>query len=506
VAAERRIALRIGINLGDVIVEPDGDLMGDGVNIAARLEGFAEPGSICLSRAAYDQVRGKVDAAFVDLGEQSLKNIAETVRVWCWTQSRSAGAPAAVADAPLPLPDKPSIAVLPFANMSGDPEQEYFADGMVEDIITALSRFRYLFVIARNSSFTYKGRAVDVKQVGRELGVRYVLEGSVRKAGNRVRITGQLIEAASGAHIWADRVDGALEDVFALQDQVTASVVAVIAPKLRSAEIERVRRKPTESLQAYDFFLKALSHVHETERASLAEGIRLADAAITLDPRYAIALAVKARMLYRRMVLRHVPPDDPSVVEAVVLARRAATLAPEDPDVLWLAAFVIGLGGGDFATALELVDRSLALNPNAADALVTSGLLGSYRGDAARALPHLERAARLNPLSNDSYIIFHSRARLYFVAGEYPQAVEWADKSLRLLPGHLSSLVLKIAALGHLGRSEEGRAAVDSLLAVSPTESVATQRQQYARMFGDAAVLASFLEGLRKAGLPVGAA
>ena len=258
-----RIELRIGIHVGDIIID-DNDIFGDGVNIAARLEGIADPGGICMSDDAYRQVRGKVELACDDLGLQTLKNIAEPMRAWR-VQLGGHGAAKARPVSPagqapmLALPDKPSIAVLPFQNMSGDPEQEYFADGMVEDIITALSHFRNLFVIARNSSFTYKGRSVDVKQVGRELGVRYVLEGSVRKAAGKVRITGQLIDAATGAHLWADRFDGSIDDIFELQDQVTSSVVNAIAPKLEQAEIERVKRKPTENLDAYDHFLRGMS-------------------------------------------------------------------------------------------------------------------------------------------------------------------------------------------------------------------------------------------------------
>src|SRR6516162_6789261 len=259
VACDRRMEWRIGVHLSDVLVEPE-DIFGDGVNIAARLEGIAEPNGICISEDAFRQVRGKIEAEFADLGEQSLKNIARSLRVYRVGSSPAAPPPISAAAA-LPLPDKPSIAVLPFQNMSGDPEQEYFVDGMAEDIITALSRMRWLFVIARNSSFTYKGRAVDVKQVGRDLGVRYVLEGSVRKAANRVRITGQLIDTTTGAHIWADRFDGALDDIFELQDQVASSVAGAIEPKLRQSEIERATRKPAANLTAYDLYLRALAQI-----------------------------------------------------------------------------------------------------------------------------------------------------------------------------------------------------------------------------------------------------
>src|SRR5437868_226276 len=271
VPQETKIEFRIGIHVGDIIID-DNDIFGDGVNIAARLEGIAEPGGVCISDDAQRQVRGKVEGTFDDMGPQALKNIAEPMRAW---RMRLAGAavPAAKPDtAPaLALPEKPSIAVLPFQNMSGDPEQEYFADGMVEDIITALSRFKSLFVIARNSSFVYKGKAVDIKQVGRELGVRYVLEGSVRKAGNRVRITGQLIEAASGRHLWADKFDGALEDVFGLQDQITTSVVGLLAPTLEQAEIERAKQKPTDRLDSYDLYLRGMALVNRREFSAAGE-------------------------------------------------------------------------------------------------------------------------------------------------------------------------------------------------------------------------------------------
>jgi TolB-like protein/class 3 adenylate cyclase len=290
----KRIEFRIGIHVGDIIFD-DNDIFGDGVNIAARLEGIAEAGGVCMSDDAYRQIRGKVEIACDDMGLQPLKNIAEPMRAWrvrltgqtpCAVESGSAvSQPQA-----LPLPDKPSIAVLPFQNMSGDPEQEYFADGIVEETITALSRFRNLFVIARNSSFTYKGRAVDVKQVGRELGVRYVLEGSVRKAANRVRITGQLIEAATGRHLWADRFDGTLEDIFDLQDQVTTKVVGAIAPTLEQAEIERAKRKPTGSYDAYDYFLRGVASVHLLTNESIGEALRLLSKAVELESAIRIGL------------------------------------------------------------------------------------------------------------------------------------------------------------------------------------------------------------------------
>jgi TolB-like protein len=286
---EHRMQFRIGINVGDIVYD-DARIYGDGINVAARLESIAEPGGICISSKVYEEINGRIDLAYQDIGEQQLKNITRPVRVYRVRLNSLAPAAAPV----LALPDKPSIAVLPFQNMSGDPEQEYFADGMVEEIITALSRIRWLFVIARNSSFTYKGRAVDVKQVGRELGVRYVLEGSVRNAANRVRVTGQLIDAANGTHLWADRFDGAIDDVFDLQDRVTASVVGAIAPKLQQAEIERAKRNPTDSLDAYDHFLRGMACVHLGTRQDIDEALRLFYRAIELDRDFASAYGMAA--------------------------------------------------------------------------------------------------------------------------------------------------------------------------------------------------------------------
>jgi adenylate cyclase len=307
VPAARRIEFRIGINLGDIIIE-DGDIFGDGVNIAARLEALAEPGGICLSAAAHEQVRDRLDIAFHDLGEQQVKNIARPVRTYGIAVAAPSRAAPPVA-APPPVPDKPSIAVMPFENLSGDREQEYFAEGMVEEIITALSRIRWLFVIARNSTFTYKGQAVDVKQVGRDLGVRYVLEGSVRKGGNRVRITTQLIEAETGTHLWADRFDGSIEDVFELQDRVATSVAGVIEPALQMAETRRARNRPTNDLTAHDLYLRAYELFLEFSRKSISQAIELLRRAIERDPRYGIALAFAA--YYHSMLYQSGWADDP---------------------------------------------------------------------------------------------------------------------------------------------------------------------------------------------------
>src|SRR5271166_3641841 len=355
---ERRIEFRVGIHVGDVVEESDGDLMGDGVNIAARLEGVAKPGGICLSAAAYDQVRDRVQEAFVDLGEKQLKNIARPVRAYrvMMDQNAARSEPGAPGKPPmLALPDKPSIAVLPFQNIGGDPEQEYFADGIVEDIITGLSRTKWLFVIARNSSFTYKGRAVDVRQVARELGVRYVLEGSVRKAAARLRITGQLIDTTSDRHIWADRFDGSIEEVFELRDQVTARVVAAIEPALAAAEMERARAKHPSSLTAYDCFLRALVALRAPTKSGLDECLSLCRQAIKLDPRYASAYGVASWCCMQRLAHGWAGEEDHAAGAA--FAREAIEIGGDDPTALATAGLPLAMLAGDIDRGAAALDR-----------------------------------------------------------------------------------------------------------------------------------------------------
>jgi adenylate cyclase len=392
VAADDRIEFRIGINVGDVVVE-DGDIFGDGVNVAARLEGLAEPGGICVSARVQEDAAGRLDLTFEDLGEQQLKNIARPVRVY---HVLAAGNSSAVTRPALALPDKPSIAVLPFANMSGDPEQEYFADGMVEEIITALGRIRWLFVIARNSTFTYKGQPVDVKEVGRELGVRYVLEGSVRKAGERVRITAQLIDALNGTHLWADRFDGSLEDVFELQDKVAIGVAAVIEPTLEASEIDRSGRRPTNDLTAYDLYLRALPILLSfPSRERVLEAFGLLDHAIARDPGYGPALALVSFGYVRFYDWGEAPDADRRKV--VECARRALAAADDDPGVLATAAFALAFFGEDIGTQIAFVDRALALNPSFARGWYLSGPLRVWAGQPELAIEHVERSLRLSP-------------------------------------------------------------------------------------------------------------
>ena len=361
---EIRLDYRLGIHVGDIIID-DNDIFGDGVNIAARLEGIAAPGAICISDDTHRQVRGKVDAAFHDMGPQALKNITEPLRVW---QIRVDGvAQVAVASSAPALPDKPSIAVLPFQNMSGDAEQDYFADGMVEDIITALSRFKSLFVIARNSSFAYKGKAIDIRNVGRELGVRYVLEGSVRKAGNRVRITAQLIEAASNRHLWADKFDGGLEDVFDLQDKVTSAVVGLIAPRLEMAEIERARQKPTEKLDSYDHYLRGMAALHGRQ---WPEAYALFKRAIERDPDYAAAHAMLAWSLLLQQAMRGSPLSEESKDEAIRHARVASRLADEDAFALARAGHVLTYLGHEYDLGASMVQQAVDLESKPCDGVV----------------------------------------------------------------------------------------------------------------------------------------
>jgi adenylate cyclase len=364
-----RIKFRMGINVGDIIIDSD-DIFGDGVNLAARVENECEPGGVYLSGNAFEQVRGKTGFAFDDLGERALKNIDRPVRLYA-VRSASFSIPAmspAEADKPLPLPDKPSIAVLPFENMSGDPEQEYFADGMVEEITTSLSRSKWLFVIARNSSFTFKGKAVDVKEVGRRLGVRYVLEGSVRKAAGKVRITSQLIDAVTGTHIWADRFERDLTDVFALQDEVTVAVVSAIQPKLFQTEIALATRRRPENLTAYGYYLRAVQQLYLATREGLAETLRLAHHALELDPRFALVAALAGVAHAQNVLFGYAADPQFERKEAVRLSRLALSVDDSDPDILAEVAFISAFMVGDSESEIELADRAVALDPNSFNA------------------------------------------------------------------------------------------------------------------------------------------
>ena len=493
VPPDRRIELRMGINLGDII--KDGrDIFGDGVNVAARLEALAEPGGICVSRVVRDQVRDKLAFSFEDMGEQQVKNIARPVHVYRVLIDKPASAKAL-----LPLPDKPSIAVLPFQNMTGDAEQDYFVDGVVEEIITAISRLPWLFVIARNSSFTYKGRAVDVKQVARELGVRYVLEGSVRKGGNKVRITGQLIDAASGAHIWADRFDGALDDIFELQDQVASGVVGAIEPKLRSAEIERAIRKPTENLGAYDLYLRALAQYWKWTPDGWSEAVDLLRRALDIDPSYATAAGLFAWCRVVEQTRRLVSAQERD--EASRFARLAVEKGNEDPDALWMGGWGMLMLAGEHAAGMSAMERSLALNPNSALASCFFGWAQSYRHQSQRAIEALERARRLSPLDPQPWVFYGGLAHAHFAAGRWGEAIEWADRALHAQPRMTAVVGVKAAACSHLGRVEEARACVSRYLELRPGSTIGNVGG-LVRTAVSPEFRAAYTDGLRQAGMP----
>ncbi len=393
------LKLRIGVNLGEVIVGADGDLFGDGINIAVRLEGVADPGGILISEKVYSEVEGKLEVGFEDRGDQQLKNISKPVRAF----AVRAGAHSPLSDrlsAAPSLPDKPSIAVLPFENMSGDPEQEYFADGMVEEIITALSRFKSFFVIARNSSFTFKGRAVDIKEVGRRLGVRYVLEGSVRKASGKVRITAQLIDATTGIHLWSDRFEGDLENIFELQDQVASGVVGAIDPKLREAEIARVKRKASANYDAYDCFLRASALIHQWNTEGREEALRLFYKAIELDPDYGQAYAFATECYCWRKVDGLATDPDHERRETERLAREAIRLGRDDGFSLSLAGHSLAMVVGELNEGAALIERALTLNPNLALSWNLGGWVRLWLNQPDAAIDHFARAMRLSPLTN----------------------------------------------------------------------------------------------------------
>jgi TolB-like protein/Tfp pilus assembly protein PilF len=402
----------------------------------------------------------------------------------------------------LALPDKPSIAALPFQNLSGDPEQEYFADGVVEDIIMALSRLRWLFVIARNSSFTYKGRAVDVKQVGRELGVRYVLEGSVRNAANRVRITGQLIDATTGAHLWADRFEVTLDDIFDLQDQIAASVVGAIAPQLEQAEIARAKRKPTESLDAYDYYLRGIASLGQdpSDQKANSDALRMFLKAIELDSDFAAAYGMAAWCYVWRKSNGWVSDRAKEIAEAERLARRAVTLGKDDAVALARGGHTLAYVVGEFEAGKAFTDQALVLNPNFAVGWMLSGLVSVYCGEPEIAIESLARAVRLSPLDPLTFVAQNAYANAHFFAGRYDQALFWAEKVLRDHPNYQLALRALAAANALMGRQEEAQHAVKHLLKLDPALRISNLKDRYPLRRPED--LAKFSNGLRKAGLP----
>jgi TolB-like protein/class 3 adenylate cyclase len=494
----RRIRFRIGINVGDVIVEGD-DIFGDGVNVAARLEALAEPGQTCVSATVREHVADKLPIGFADLGEHTVKNIARPVHVYrieTRIEPKSANLPDPE-HAMLALPDRPSIAVLPFTNLSGDPEQDYLADGMVEDIITGLSRIKWLFVIARNSSFAYKGKTANVKQVGRELGVRYVLEGSIRKAANRVRITGQLIEADTDRHVWADRYDRTLDDVFAIQDELTMSVVAAIEPSLRQAEIERVKRKRPDSLDAYDLVLRAMPLVYTAMPDGAAKALPLLENALKMEPDYALAHAFVAWA--HEIIFARAGTHEENRLGATQHAYKAIAHGRDDAIALSLGGFVLGLVAHEREAAQQVFEAALALSPSCALTYILGSIVMVYDGKADKGIEWGERALRLSPFDPMTYgpLLAITFGRLQ--RGEYEAAGEAAHKVFQANPYWSPAHVLLAATQAKLGRLESARTAAKRVLELQPEFTISG----LCNSFDFHPLLAGPVsEALREAGLP----
>jgi adenylate cyclase len=502
VPAERRIEYRIGLNVGDIIID-DNDIYGDGVNIAARLEALAEPGGICVSRIVRDQVRDKLDFSFTDMGEQQVKNIARPVRthriLLRSEDDEPIEAAAALAPSPRPAAQKPSIAVLPFANMSGDAEQEYFSEGITEDIITNLSRNRAFFVISRSTSFTYKGPAVDIGKMARELGVRYVLEGSVRRFGNRVRITAQLIDAETGHHLWADRYDRELADVFAVQDEIAQSIAGAIAPGIISAEIQHAQRKDPSQLDAWDRIMRAHWHIRRFTQSDLAEARRLLEEAIAFDPTNSIALADLAFARHFEAVFGW--GDGPAESHARLGEAARKAVGADDSDAMAHTALAIfDLFSGRHEEARRRLHRALDLDPNSMFARGYLGISYAFGGDREAALPHLDEAIRLSP-RDPLLIIWHlCRGWAALAAERYEEAVEFAMRAAEANPEFPDIYAVLASANGHLGQGGRARAAVGQLLRRMPGLTASDPRLD--RPFAREADRERFLEGLRKAGMP----
>jgi adenylate cyclase len=503
VPAERLIEFRIGINLGDIIIDKR-DIYGDGVNVAARLEALAEPGGICVSRVVRDQVRDKLGFAFEDMGEQQVKNIARPIRVHRIRLTEEASVtsirPSHPAGAPplaLPLPDKPSVAVLPFTNMSGDPEQEFVSDGIAEDVITALSRYPSLFVIARNSCFTYKGRAVDVKQVGRELGVRYVLEGGVRKAGNRIRVTAQLVESETGNHVWAERYDRDLADIFAVQDEITEAVTIAIAPAIADAELQRAVRKSPGSLDAWAAYQRGLWHLSEANPDDNEIAQRFFQQAIDLDPTFAggysgLALAqLQAAAVYQKLGLLEAQSS------AEASARRAVALDGADAEARSCLGWALQ-ARGELEGALAEIERALAMSPNLAVAHGQRGATLIFSGRPKEGLAAIQTSIRLDPRDPFSAIrLLHTACGLYF-SREYEAVIEAAKRLIRSYPDFPMIYRWPAAALGQLGRPAEAKEWLEKAISLAPAafDMYVRKRVPWFRPEDHA----HLLEGLRKAG------
>jgi adenylate cyclase len=503
-AADKRIEYRVGVNLGDIIVDGD-DIFGDGVNVAARLQEIAETGGVCISDKVHTEVRGKVSVEFSDGGAQMVKNISEPVHVWRWSPNQQATAKPVVTgpDEPLSLPDKPSIAVLPFDNMSNDPEQEYFADGMTEDIITALSKVRWLFVIARNSTFTYKGQAIDVTRVSQELGVRYVLEGSIRKAGNRVRITAQLIDATNGNHVWAERYDRGIEDVFTLQDEMTQTIVSAIEPELGNVERERILRKPPESLGAWESHQRGMWHIWRSTREDVDKAEVFFRRALELTPDFGAAWAGLAYVNYEWVLynfgVKDGMPRDEILQQGVEYGRKAIAADERDFFAHIALARVLTLMG-EFEEATEQSRLALDLNPNSAHAHHALGAVYCYAGRPKEAIEEFETVLRLSPIDPHRWASKSLMAMSHYFLRDYKLAEEWARSSVRDHPRMYWSYVYLAVALSRQERIGEAKKVFADLLKIKPDFSVAAI--DYALPIKQESDRRLVIESMRELGLP----
>jgi adenylate cyclase len=490
VPQERRIEFRIGINVGDIMID-EGDIYGDGVNIAARLETLAKPGSICIADNAYRQIEDKIAISVSDLGEQHLKNISRAVRAFDVLLD---GRPPAVAP-PLALPDTPSIAVLPFQNMSGDAEQEYFADGIVEDITTALSKLRWIFVVSRNSAFIYKGKSIDVKQVARELGVRYLLEGSVRKVGNRVRITTQLVHADSGHHVWADHYDREIEDIFAVQDEITQRVVIEVDPALRHSELSRIARKPPENLHAWDHFLRGSAYFYAYTKLEMIQAREQFEKAIALDPNFAAAHARLAMAHTLEAANAWSKTFQISLDAACRSAKQGVSLDDHDSSAHVALSYSL-LYGRQYDQSLSAARRAVEVNSNFFDAHFALAISLTYGGHPDEALGVFEFALRLSPYDPLAWATYGIFAMALYLVGRYEEAISAAEKSMRLRPRYVTGCAIRAAGLAQLGKVSEA----EGQLAIIPASSLAKVVTLWP--FRNDDDLQRVFDGLRKAGLP----
>ena len=505
VAEDRRMRFRIGVHLGDVIEKADGTVYGDGVNIAARLEGLAEPGGIAVSEAVHGSLRGKVSANFEDQGEQRLKNIPEPVRLYhmrafdSGTEAPTRGVTGTTKRTALPGSSKPSIAVLPLTNMSGDPEQEYFSDGISEDLTMALSRFGWLFVIARNSAFTYKGKAVDVREVGRDLGVRYVLEGSVRRAGDRVRVSVQLVDAVADGCVWAEQFDRKMLDIFELQDEIVASIAATVVPEITSAEIERARIKRPNTLDAWDHYLQAIAAHHRMTDADIKAAISLLEQAIDLEPEFANAYALLAQCHLDIGQRGWVQPVRQAYETSRRIAEKAVRMGPSSPEAHQTLAVVLSVVG-EAERAVAVARRAIELNPNYAEAQAVLGLALVLCGDMEGSLAACRQAQRGNPRDSRRSSMLDAMGHAYFMLGDYEKAIEVSEKGLNEEPSLYGALITLACSYAQLGRKEKARQYVDELLRLIPRYTLSALRKH--PMFVKPELIERLIDSMRLAGLP----